>query len=31
VYYQPSDQGFEARLRVRMEEIRKIKRKGAES
>jgi len=29
VYYQPSDQGFEARLRVRMEEIRKIKSKGA--
>jgi putative ATPase len=29
VYYQPSDQGFEVRLRVRMEEIRKIKRKGA--
>ncbi len=27
VYYQPSEQGFEARLRVRMEEIRKIKRK----
>jgi putative ATPase len=29
VYYQPSEQGFEARLRARMEEIRKIKRKGA--
>ncbi len=27
VYYQPSEQGFEARLRVRMEEIGKIKRK----
>ncbi|MGB7844820.1 MAG: hypothetical protein WBL63_04335, partial [Candidatus Acidiferrum sp.] len=25
VYYQPTDQGFEARLRVRMEEIRKIR------
>ena len=25
VYYQPTDQGFEARLRARMEEIRKIK------
>ncbi len=27
VYYQPSEQGFEARLRVRMEEIAKIKRR----
>ena len=27
VYYKPSDQGFEARLRVRMEEIAKMKRK----
>jgi putative ATPase len=25
VYYQPTDQGFEARLRARMEEIRKLK------
>ena len=31
VYYQPSDQGFEARLRARMEEIAKIKRKAAGS
>ena len=31
VYYQPSEQGFEARLRARMEEIRRIKRKGAVS
>ena len=29
VYYKPSDQGFEARLRVRMEEIAKMKRKVA--
>ena len=27
VYYQPSEQGFEARLRVRMEEIAKIKKR----
>jgi putative ATPase len=26
-YYQPTDQGFEARLRQRMEEIRRIKAK----
>jgi putative ATPase len=24
-YYRPTDQGFEARLRLRMEEIRRIK------
>jgi putative ATPase len=30
-YYKPSEQGFEARLRVRMEEIAKIKRKRAGS
>ena len=29
IYYQPSDQGFEARLRTRMEEIRKLKVRGA--
>ena len=29
LYYKPSDQGFEARLRVRMEEIAKMKRKVA--
>ena len=29
VYYQPTDQGFEARLRARMEEIRKIKARSA--
>jgi putative ATPase len=28
-YYQPSDQGFEQRLRQRLEEIRKIKSRGA--
>jgi putative ATPase len=28
VYYQPSEQGFEARLRARMEEIRRIKRRA---
>jgi putative ATPase len=28
-YYQPTDQGFEARLRTRMDEIRKIKARGA--
>jgi putative ATPase len=28
VYYQPTEQGFEARLRARMEEIRKIKARG---
>ena len=28
VYYKPTDQGFEARLRARMEEIRKIKSRG---
>ena len=28
-YYQPTDQGFEARLRTRMEEIRKLKAKHA--
>ena len=28
-YYQPTDQGFEARLRTRMDEIRKIKSRGA--
>ena len=28
-YYKPSDQGFEARLRTRMEEIRKLKVRGA--
>jgi putative ATPase len=27
VYYKPSDQGFEARLRTRMEEIRRVKKK----
>ncbi len=30
-YYKPSDQGFEARLKVRMEEIAKIKRRGTGS
>jgi putative ATPase len=30
-YYQPTDQGFEARLRTRMDEIRKIKSRGASS
>jgi putative ATPase len=29
VYYKPTDQGFEARLRLRMEDIRKIKARGA--
>jgi putative ATPase len=29
VYYKPTDQGFEARLRLRMEEIQKIKARGA--
>jgi putative ATPase len=29
VYYKPTDQGFEARLRTRMEEIDKMKRKAA--
>src|SRR5215469_10427422 len=29
VYYKPTEQGFEARLRTRMEEIRKIKARGA--
>jgi putative ATPase len=28
-YYQPTEQGFEARLRLRMEEIRKLKVRGA--
>jgi putative ATPase len=28
-YYKPTDQGFEARLRTRMDEIRKIKSRGA--
>jgi putative ATPase len=28
-YYKPTEQGFEARLRVRMEEIRKVKVRGA--
>ena len=28
-YYQPTDQGFEQRLRQRMEEIRKIKSRPA--
>jgi putative ATPase len=28
-YYQPTDQGFEQRLRARMEEIRRIQSKGA--
>ncbi len=28
-YYKPSDQGFEARVRTRMEEIRKLKVRGA--
>jgi putative ATPase len=27
-YYRPTDQGFEARLRQRMEEIRRIKGQG---
>ena len=27
-YYQPTDQGFEARLRQRLEEIRKIQKKA---
>jgi putative ATPase len=27
-YYKPTDQGFEARLRTRMDEIRKIKSKA---
>ena len=29
VYYKPTEQGFEARLRARMEEIRKMKSRGA--
>jgi putative ATPase len=29
-YYHPSDQGFEARLRARMDEIRKLKLRGTE-
>jgi putative ATPase len=28
-YYKPTDQGFEARLRTRMDEIRKIQSRGA--
>ena len=31
VYYRPTDQGFEARLRVKMEEIRRIKKRAVES
>ena len=27
VYYQPTDQGFEARIRQRLEEIRRIQKK----
>ena len=30
-YYKPTDQGFEARLRTRMDEIRKIKSKATGS
>ncbi len=30
-WYKPTDQGFEARLRVRLEEIRKLKARGASS
>jgi putative ATPase len=30
-YYQPTDQGFEARLHTRMDEIRKLKVKKASS
>jgi putative ATPase len=29
IWYKPTDQGFEARLRVRLEEIRKLKARGA--
>jgi putative ATPase len=29
-WYKPTDQGFEQRLRVRMEEIRKLKSRAAE-
>ena len=31
VYYQPTDQGFEARIRMRLEEIRRIQKKPAET
>jgi len=31
VYYQPTDQGFEARIRLRLEEIRRIQKKPAET
>jgi putative ATPase len=30
-YYQPTDQGFEARIRLRLEEIRRIQKKSAET
>jgi putative ATPase len=30
VYYQPTDQGFEARIRQRLEEIRRIQKKASE-
>jgi putative ATPase len=30
-WYKPTDQGFEARLRTRLDEIRKIKSRGASS
>ncbi len=29
IYYKPTDQGFEQRLRLRLDEIRKIKSKAA--
>jgi putative ATPase len=31
IYYQPTDQGFEARIRLRLEEIRRIQKKPAET
>jgi putative ATPase len=31
IYYQPTDQGFEARIRMRLEEIRRIQNKPAET
>jgi putative ATPase len=31
IYYQPTDQGFEARIRLRLEEIRRIQNKPAET
>src|SRR6202161_2286390 len=31
IYYQPTDQGFEARIRMRLEEIRRIQKKAGEA